>query len=42
LDLIKADNNMYIVKTGGAGFGGSNLIKLLLRKIQKKLKALDN
>jgi len=35
--LIKANNNMYIVITGGAGFVGSNLIKLLLKKTNKKL-----
>ena len=33
---------MYIVITGGAGFVGSNLIKLLLRKTNKKIISIDN
>ena len=33
---------MYIVITGGAGFVGSNLIKLLLKKTNKKIISIDN
>ena len=33
---------MYIVITGGAGFVGSNLIKLLLQKTNKKIISIDN
>ena len=32
----------HIVVTGGAGFIASNLIKLLLKKTQKKIISLDN
>ena len=32
----------YIVITGGAGFVGSNLIKLLIQKTQFNLISLDN
>jgi UDP-glucose 4-epimerase len=32
----------YIVITGGAGFIGSNLIELLLKKTQKKIISIDN
>ena len=33
---------MHIVITGGAGFVGSNLIKLLLKKTNKKIISIDN
>ena len=33
---------MYIVITGGAGFVGSNLIKLLLKKTKYKIISIDN
>ena len=32
----------FIVVTGGAGFVGSNLIKLLIRKTKFKIISLDN
>ena len=32
----------YLVITGGAGFVGSNLIKLLLKKTKYKIISLDN
>ena len=32
----------YIVVTGGAGFIGSNLIKYLLLKTNKKIISIDN
>ena len=32
----------FLVVTGGAGFVGSNLIKLLLNKTNKKIISLDN
>ena len=32
----------YIVVTGGAGFVGSNLIKYLLLKTNKKIISVDN
>ena len=32
----------YIIITGGAGFVGSNLIKLLLKKSKFKIISLDN
>ena len=31
-----------IIVTGGAGFVGSNLIKLLLQKTNKKIISIDN
>ena len=38
---ISKMKNLIIV-TGGAGFVGSNLIKLLLKKTKKKIISLDN
>ena len=32
----------YIVVTGGAGFVGSNLIELFLKKTNKKILSIDN
>ena len=32
----------YLIITGGAGFVGSNLIKLLLKKTKYKLISIDN
>ena len=32
----------YIVVTGGAGFIGSNLIKLLINRTNKKIISIDN
>ena len=32
----------YIIITGGAGFIGTNLIKLLLKKTKYKIISLDN
>ena len=32
----------YLIVIGGAGFIGSNLIKLLLKKTKKKIISLDN
>ena len=39
---IKFQMKNYIVITGGAGFVGSHLIELLLKKTQKKIISLDN
>ena len=39
---IKFQMKNHIVITGGAGFVGSHLIELLLKKTQKKIISLDN
>ena len=35
-------NKKYIVVTGGAGFVGTNLIELLIKKTKHKIISIDN
>ena len=35
-------NKKYLIVTGGAGFVGSNLIKILLKKTNYKIISIDN